>query len=168
MKRQPPTARPFLRSRQALILEAIQLDGEILFALLRRVSTVAYKHLKKHKIDPVLYMTEWFMCAFSRTLPWASVLRVWDMFFCEGVKIIFRVGLVLLKNMLGSSDKLKVCQGLYETMELLRTVEPRYMQEGFLMREDDLDLSDLSDDFDLADLYENPAGDSSTDQLKLV
>lgn len=116
-------------------LEAIQLDGEILFALLRRVSTVAYKHLKKHKIDPVLYMTEWFMCAFSRTLPWASVLRVWDMFFCEGVKIIFRVGLVLLKNMLGSSDKLKVCQGLYETMELLRTVEPRYMQEGFLMRE---------------------------------
>lgn len=116
-------------------LEAIQLDGEILFALLRRVSAVAYKHLKKHKIDPVLYMTEWFMCAFSRTLPWASVLRVWDMFFCEGVKIIFRVGLVLLKNMLGSSDKLKVCQGLYETMELLRTVEPRYMQEGFLMRE---------------------------------
>ncbi|RXN37102.1 TBC1 domain family member 10A-like protein [Labeo rohita] len=65
-------------------LEAIQLDGEILFALLKRVSPVAHRHLKKHKIDPILYMTEWFMCAFSRTLPWASVLRVWDMFFCEG------------------------------------------------------------------------------------
>lgn len=64
--------------------EAIQLDGEILFALLKRVSPVAHRHLKKHKIDPILYMTEWFMCAFSRTLPWASVLRVWDMFFCEG------------------------------------------------------------------------------------
>lgn len=25
------------------------------------------------------------MCIFARTLPWASVLRVWDMFFCEGV-----------------------------------------------------------------------------------
>lgn len=24
------------------------------------------------------------MCIFARTLPWASVLRVWDMFFCEG------------------------------------------------------------------------------------
>jgi len=45
---------------------------------------VAYKHLSKQKIDPILYMTEWFMCAFSRTLPWSSVLRVWDMFFCEG------------------------------------------------------------------------------------
>nr|XP_055064887.1 TBC1 domain family member 10A [Misgurnus anguillicaudatus] len=116
-------------------LEAIQLDGEILFALLKRVSPVAHRHLKKHKIDPILYMTEWFMCAFSRTLPWSSVLRVWDMFFCEGVKIIFRVGLVLLKCMLGSQEKLKACQGQYETMELLRNIEARYMQEGFLMRE---------------------------------
>ncbi|XP_051973968.1 TBC1 domain family member 10A-like [Xyrauchen texanus] len=116
-------------------LEAIQLDGEILFALLKRVSLVAYRHLKKHKIDPVLYMTEWFMCAFSRTLPWSSVLRVWDMFFCEGVKIIFRVGLVLLKCMLGTNEKLKLYQGQYETMELLRSIEPRYMLETFLMQE---------------------------------
>ncbi|XP_026130372.1 TBC1 domain family member 10A isoform X1 [Carassius auratus] len=116
-------------------LEAIQLDGEILFTLLKRVSPVAHRHLKKYKIDPILYMTEWFMCAFSRTLPWASVLRVWDMFFCEGVKIIFRVGLVLLKCMLGSQEKLKACQGQYETMELLRSIEPRYMQEAFLVQE---------------------------------
>lgn len=116
-------------------LEAIQLDGEILFALLRRVSPISYRHLEKHKIDPILYMTEWFMCAFSRTLPWASVLRVWDMFLCDGVKIIFRVGLVLLKCMLGTREKVKSCQGQYETMELLRAIEPRYMQEGFLVRE---------------------------------
>ncbi|KAJ8346554.1 hypothetical protein SKAU_G00279550 [Synaphobranchus kaupii] len=107
--------------------EAIQLDGEILFALLWRVSPSAHQHLKKHKMEPILYMTEWLMCAFSRTLPWASVLRVWDMFFCKGVKIIFRVGLVLLKCMLGSQDKLKKCQGQYETMELLRAIEPCYM-----------------------------------------
>ena len=52
-----------------------------------------------------------------------------------GVKIIFRVGLVLLKCMLGSREKLKACQGQYETMELLRALEPRSMQEGFLARE---------------------------------
>ncbi|XP_024294717.1 TBC1 domain family member 10A isoform X1 [Oncorhynchus tshawytscha] len=116
-------------------LEAIQLDGEILYALTRRVSPLVYRHLEKHKMEPILYMTEWFMCAFSRTLPWASVLRVWDMFLCDGVKIIFRVGLVLLKCMLGTREKLKACQGQYETMELLRAIEPRYMQEGFLVRE---------------------------------
>ncbi|RVE68502.1 hypothetical protein OJAV_G00092160 [Oryzias javanicus] len=116
-------------------LEAIQLDGEILFALLRRISPLAFRHLEKYKIDPILYMTEWFMCAFSRTLPWASVLRVWDMFLCDGVKIIFRVGLVLLKCMLGTREKLKACQGMYETMELLRAIDQRYMQEAFLVRE---------------------------------
>ena len=67
--------------------EAIQLDGEILFSLLQKVSPVAHKHLSQQKIDPLLYMTEWFMCAFSRTLPWSSVLRVWDMFFCEGTRL---------------------------------------------------------------------------------
>uniref|UniRef100_A0A8C8RLQ2 TBC1 domain family member 10B n=1 Tax=Pelusios castaneus TaxID=367368 RepID=A0A8C8RLQ2_9SAUR len=116
-------------------LEAIQLDGEIFFALLRRASPIAYRHLRKYKIDPILYMTEWFMCVFSRTLPWSSVLRVWDMFFCEGVKIIFRVGLVLLRNTLGSVDKLHSCQGMYETMEKLRNLPAHYMQEEFLVNE---------------------------------
>lgn len=49
---------------------------------------MAYRHLKKFKIDPILYMTEWFMCIFSRTLPWVCVLRVWDMFFCEGTALV--------------------------------------------------------------------------------
>ncbi|XP_069507751.1 TBC1 domain family member 10B-like [Ambystoma mexicanum] len=116
-------------------LEAIQLDGEIFFALLRRASPMAYRHLKKYKIDPILYMTEWFMCIFSRTLPWSSVLRVWDMFFCEGVKIIFRVGLVILRQTLGSVDKLRSCQGMYETMEKLRNLPTEYMHESFLVHE---------------------------------
>ncbi|XP_075703542.1 uncharacterized protein LOC142683581 [Rhinoderma darwinii] len=116
-------------------LEAIQLDGEIFFALLRRVCPMAYRHLKKFKIDPILYMTEWFMCIFSRTLPWTSVLRVWDMFFCEGVKIVFRVGLVLLRHTLGSVDKLRSCQGMYETMEKLRSLPVHCMQEDFLLPE---------------------------------
>ncbi|KAG8140623.1 hypothetical protein E2320_003308 [Naja naja] len=116
-------------------LEAIQLDGEIFFALLRRASPIAYRHLKRYKIDPILYMTEWFMCIFSRTLPWCSVLRVWDMFFCEGVKIVFRVGLVLLRNALGSVDKLRSCQGMYETMEKLRNLPVQTMQEEYLVHE---------------------------------
>ena len=52
-----------------------------------------------------------------------------------GVKIIFRVGLVLLKHTLGSSDKLKSCQGQYETMERLRALSPKIMQETFLVQE---------------------------------
>ncbi|MBW02093.1 TBC1 domain family member 10A, partial [Eschrichtius robustus] len=132
---QAPIAAKYLPGYYSEKLEAIQLDGEILFSLLQKVSPVAHKHLSQQKIDPLLYMTEWFMCAFSRTLPWSSVLRVWDMFFCEGVKIIFRVGLVLLKHALGSPEKLKACQGQYETIERLRSLSPKVMQEAFLVQE---------------------------------
>ncbi|XP_056309699.1 TBC1 domain family member 10A-like isoform X1 [Danio aesculapii] len=125
----------FLPGYYSAGLEAIQLDGEIFFSLLRRVCPMAYRHLKKFKIDPILYMTEWFMCIFSRTLPWSCVLRVWDMFFCEGVKIVFRVGLVLLKQMLGSVDKLRELQGMYETMERLRNIPPESIKEDILVQE---------------------------------
>lgn len=77
-----------LSLRLVHLQEAIQLDGEIFFALLRRASPLAHRHLRRQRIDPVLYMTEWFMCIFARTLPWASVLRVWDMFFCEGASLL--------------------------------------------------------------------------------
>ncbi|XP_031428477.1 TBC1 domain family member 10B [Clupea harengus] len=125
----------FLPGYYSAGLEAIQLDGEIFFSLLRRVCPMAYRHLKKFKIDPILYMTEWFMCIFSRTLPWSCVLRVWDMFFCEGVKVVFRVGLVLLKQMLGSVDKLRELQGMYETMERLRNIPPEAIREEWLIQE---------------------------------
>ncbi|KAF2352589.1 Rab-GTPase-TBC domain, partial [Trinorchestia longiramus] len=113
-------------------LEAIQMDGLILYKLVKKVSPSVYKILKKQKIDPVLYMTEWFMCLYSRTLPWASVLRVWDMFFCEGVKVLFRVGLVLLKFGLRPEVRSK-CPSMYETLQALRNIAPGIMAEDFLL-----------------------------------
>ena len=68
-------------------MEAIQLDGDILLGLLKRVSPGAHRHLAKQGVEPILFMTEWFLCAFARSLPWPTVLRVWDMFMCEGVKV---------------------------------------------------------------------------------
>ena len=69
-------------------MEAIQLDGDILFGLLKRVAPGVHRHLAGQGVEPILYMTEWFLCIFTRTLPWPSVLRIWDMFCCEGVKVI--------------------------------------------------------------------------------
>lgn len=52
-----------------------------------------------------------------------------------GVKIVFRVGLVLLKQMLGSVDKLREVQGMYETMERLRSISPDTIREDVLVQE---------------------------------
>ncbi|XP_037069277.1 TBC1 domain family member 10A-like [Pollicipes pollicipes] len=116
-------------------MERVQLDGDILQGLVKRVSPNVYRHLKKQKVDPALYMVEWFMCIFSRTLPWASVLRVWDMFFCEGVKVLFRVGLVLIRYALGRRGIMKQCPSMYETVECLRSLPPEIMHETALVHQ---------------------------------
>jgi hypothetical protein len=32
----------------------------------------------------MMYCTPWFMTLFATTLPWTSVIRIWDIFFFEG------------------------------------------------------------------------------------
>lgn len=116
-------------------LEAIQLDGEVLFGLLKQISPLTYKHLKRQRVEPVLCMTEWFMCVYARTLPWSSVLRIWDMFLCEGVKVMFRVALLLFRCVLGRQEQLAECPSLYEIVEKLRRIPSEYLQEEYLVRE---------------------------------
>ncbi|KAK4015015.1 TBC1 domain family member 10A [Daphnia magna] len=114
-------------------LEAVQIDGDVLVALLRKVSPSVHRHLTKQKLDPVLFMMEWFMCIYTRTLPWASVLRVWDMFFCEGVKVLFRVGLVILKYSFMKPKTMKECPTMYESMEVLRNLHSSVTEENVLV-----------------------------------
>ncbi|KAK1755458.1 hypothetical protein QBC47DRAFT_299596 [Echria macrotheca] len=49
-----------------------------------------------------LCMTAWFMSCFIGTLPIETVLRVWDVFFYEGSRTLFRVALTIFK--LGESE----------------------------------------------------------------
>ncbi|XP_040570174.1 TBC1 domain family member 10B isoform X2 [Lepeophtheirus salmonis] len=113
-------------------MEAIQLEGAILLGLLRKVSPGIYRHLKKQEIEPILFMMEWFLCVFIRTLPWPSVIRVWDIFMCEGVKILFRVALVLLKFSLPRSVR-KKCPSMYETLNVLKNLPESITNEEFLI-----------------------------------
>lgn len=45
------------------------------------------------------------------------------------------MALVLLRHTLGSVEKLRSCQGMYETMEQLRNLPQQCMQEDFLVHE---------------------------------
>ena len=48
-------------------------------------------------VTPMLYATQWFMTIFSTNLPLELTLRIWDIFFIEGQKILFRIGLAIMK-----------------------------------------------------------------------
>lgn len=114
-------------------LEAVQVDGDILVQLLKEKSRISYQHLKRHNVDPVLYMVEWFMCVFCRTLPWPTVLRVWDMFFCEGAKVLFKVAIVLFKYGLGTKDQCKQYPDLHSIITRLRNLPQQITSEEFLV-----------------------------------
>ena len=48
---------------------------------------------------------------------------------------MFRVGLVIFQSVLGKSDQLKACAGLYETMEVIRHIPHEYLEEEYLVKE---------------------------------
>ncbi|XP_037974715.2 TBC1 domain family member whacked [Plutella xylostella] len=114
-------------------LEVLQRDGDILQALLKRTCPAAQRHLARHRVEPVAYCTEWLLCALTRTLPWDSLLRVWDCFLCEGVKVLFKVSLVILAGALGPAKVRKRANGLCETLEVLRHPPEHILTEEYLV-----------------------------------
>ncbi|CAG0891037.1 unnamed protein product [Cyprideis torosa] len=105
-------------------LHQLQVDSEILMALLKKTDYAIYKHLKSQQITPLLFMTDWFMCVYSRTLPWESVLRIWDSFFFDGPKVLFVVAITLMRISVGSAKIRKECPSLYETISRIRNIDP--------------------------------------------
>lgn len=114
-------------------LEVLQNDAGILEGLLKKTCPPVYRHLQKHKVEPLLYMTDWFLCAMTRTLPWETLLRVWDCFLAEGIRVIFKVALVILGASLSSHKTRKQCNGLCETLEVLRNPPDNVLDEDFII-----------------------------------
>lgn len=114
-------------------LEVLQNDSAILEGLLKKTFPSVYRHLQKHKVEPLLYMTDWFLCAMTRTLPWETLLRVWDCFLAEGIRVIFKVALVLLGASLGRSKVRKQCNGMIETLEILKSIPEKVLEEEFIL-----------------------------------
>ncbi|GAV60061.1 RabGAP-TBC domain-containing protein [Cephalotus follicularis] len=54
-------------------------------------------HFTQEMINPSMYASQWFITVFSYSFPFHLALRIWDVFLFEGVKIVFKVGLALLK-----------------------------------------------------------------------
>ncbi|GMH35715.1 hypothetical protein BSKO_03583 [Bryopsis sp. KO-2023] len=55
-------------------------------------------HFDRECVLPIMYCSHWFNTVFAYSLPFDHLLRVWDIFLFEGWKIVFRVGLQLLKS----------------------------------------------------------------------
>jgi hypothetical protein len=92
----------YLEGLYAPGLEQLIIDAKVFERLLPSVSRKVSRHLARHEVDALLYITPWFMTLFSTTLPWPTLLRLWDMFLCEGIKPVFRMALAIMKSCKGA------------------------------------------------------------------
>ena len=89
----------------------------VLLALEKKFLPKIYDLLKRDNILPSLYASEWFICLFAKDLHPNLLVRIFDVFFLEGHKIIYKFALAFLKakekKMLESTDMMK-------TMDIIR------------------------------------------------
>lgn len=86
---------------EGLYLSGLPLVQQYLFQfdhLVKEYLPKLGEHFTQEMINPSMYASQWFITVFSYSFPFHLALRIWDVFLCEGVKVVFRVGLALLKS----------------------------------------------------------------------
>ena len=84
------------------------------------------------RLPPItLCTTAWFMSCFIGTLPIETTLRVWDSFFYEGSKTLFRIALTIFK--IGETE-IKAVTDPMEIFQVVQTI-PRKLLDGNLVME---------------------------------
>lgn len=84
--------------------QVFQIDCELFDVLMSLYAPNLSKHLQSIGALSVVYLLEWYMCIFCRTLPFSSALRIYDMFFCEGPIVMHKTAIALMKLYMEKND----------------------------------------------------------------
>ncbi|KAI8090325.1 rab-GTPase-TBC domain-containing protein [Thamnidium elegans] len=112
-------------------LSQLRIDAYIIGQLLKDHNPKLAQHLENNDVLPIMYIAQWFLTAFTMTLPWDTVLRVWDAFYFEGIKVFYRVSLAIMeicKDFLLSS-----CPTNSELLDFLLHIPHEYLQPNTLL-----------------------------------
>ncbi|OTB01649.1 hypothetical protein M426DRAFT_63667 [Hypoxylon sp. CI-4A] len=94
----------------------------------------SWKHRHKPettRLPPItLCMTAWFMSCFIGTLPIESTLRVWDVFFYEGSKTLFRIALAIFKT---GENEIRAVADPMEIFQVVQTIPRRLVDANALI-----------------------------------
>ena len=93
----------------------------VLLNLEKKFVPKIYEVLKRDNILPSLYASEWFICLFAKDLNVNIVVRIFDVFFLEGYKIIYRFALAFLKirekKFLESKNMMNTLDAIHEPID---------------------------------------------------
>ncbi|ORZ17848.1 rab-GTPase-TBC domain-domain-containing protein [Absidia repens] len=112
-------------------LSQLRIDAYIIGQLLKDHEPKLAQHLENNDVTPIMYIAQWFLTAFTMTLPWQSVLRVWDLFLFSGVKVFYRISLAILQ--LCKDHLLQSCPTNSEILGFLLHIPHDYLSADVLL-----------------------------------
>ncbi|XP_076323864.1 growth hormone-regulated TBC protein 1-A-like isoform X2 [Tachypleus tridentatus] len=94
-------------------------DVEVLGELVRLKVPKVHEHLVSHDVTWALVASKWFICLFAEVLPVETILRIWDCLYYEGSKILFRVGVTLIKK---NEEKILAAKNFPDIISVLKSI----------------------------------------------
>jgi hypothetical protein len=92
-------------------------DQRVFADLVQQKLPTLFQHMHALGVDFEPFTLKWFLCLFLNTLPFEPVLRIWDVFFCEGSHVLLRVGLALLKL---NQPRILACTDAFDVYEMFK------------------------------------------------
>ncbi|CAN8100144.1 unnamed protein product [Discula destructiva] len=84
------------------------LDQKVFESLVEKTMPVLWEHLAKNDVQLSVVSLPWFLSLYINSMPLVFAFRVLDVFFVEGPKVLFQVGLAILRingeELLDSTD----------------------------------------------------------------
>ncbi|OLL26269.1 GTPase-activating protein gyp3 [Neolecta irregularis DAH-3] len=139
------TTQEYLPGVHDVNLEGANVDQAVLCMLIKETQPAIWSKLGGGLEDPnaqtiediavtpppvTLVTASWFMSMFCGILPWETLLRVWDCFFLEGSKILFKVALTIFKH--GEQEILAVTEPTM-IFQVVQALPKRLINAGELL-----------------------------------
>jgi hypothetical protein len=111
----------------------VAVDVQLLMQLIQKRLPRIWAHLVKLECTSLEgILTGWLLCCFLKVLPVETTLRVWDSLFVEGPKVLFRVGVALIKR---HEKALLECDEFGQAFHLLNKLGAQEYDADLLMKE---------------------------------
>jgi hypothetical protein len=90
-------ANKFFKKMYLFEPQFIQAIGKAFLVLLHDYNSEVAEKLARFKIDPQLFLVEWFYTIFSRSLSFEGTLKFWDQLLYHGEVVMFRMALAIFE-----------------------------------------------------------------------
>lgn len=97
----------------------LQRDIHVISELVKLREPLINEKVNEVGLPWAVILTKWLICLFSEVLPVETVLRIWDVMFAEGYKIIFRAALAIifvLKDDIMKADDITALADLFRNV----------------------------------------------------